>query len=1035
MLKIVRPVSFMLLSAALCSVGTAYATDVIATPKVGISQQHKSLKGTVEDALGPVTGASVVVKGTTNGTVTDMNGNFTLDVKNGDIIQISFIGLLTQEIKYTGEPSLKIFMKEDTQKLDEVVIVGYGTQKKINLTGAVSSVSSEDLKDRANTNVLASVQGQVPGVTIISRPGAAPSINFRGRGNLGSSSPLFVIDGAIADATLFSALDPNAIESISFLKDAASSAIYGSRAAYGVVMVKTKGGKEGDPKVNYNGYFGVKMATYTPKVLNSEWYARLTNEADLNENPNAQPTFTDEEIAKFRDGTDRDFYPNTNWYDLVLDDVSTVTKHSLSFSGGNKVKFYTGLGYMFNDSFTPGANNSRYNLTTNISSDIKSWVSMRANINYILDESKSDKGGISYVELLTVPSTYVAQQSNGEWGSYEAGKPASSTSMNRNPLRKQNQGNWSNNKTSNTLINLALDFKPVKGLVLTGEMIYKVYDYKNKNYNASTAKIKDFKTGKELNGSQTDESKMEYEWVESNRLTYNGLANYQWSNEKHSINALAGISYEHYNYMKQKSSRKNFPTNGMTDLNGGSSAPVDTHTEGGTNENKMLSYFARVNYTFMDRYLLEANIRSDASSRFHKDNRVGIFPSFSAGWRINQEDFMKDISWIDNLKVRASWGMLGNINNVGDYDYFSSYEQGGNYNFEDKIVNGIQEAKPANYTLGWEKVTITDIGVDFSIFNGLIDFTGDYYNKVTNDILLGYNVPLEVGIYKDSKPSQNIGSVSNKGLELGITHNKSFGDFSYTVGFNMTKNWNKITDLGASDPIYEDPWIKKVGYAIGTFYGWRTDGLLTQADIDNKTYVTDGFIPQAGDIKYVDLDGNGKLDGKDRDYLGCDVPDFTYGININLRYKGFDLSVFGQGVEGTLQYFWQEQAWAFSDNASPREYHLKRWTVDNPNPNAAYPRVYPRGGNHSNFNQRFSEFWLMNTDYFRVKNITLGYSFTKPVVQRLRMDALKVYVAAENPFTIRQDHRMEDFDPETGNGRGQNTRGTTSISLGVNVTF
>ena len=568
----------LLLIALAFPVSVTTSSLYAATTDVSITQQQKAISGVIFDGAmnEPLIGANVIVKGTTNGTVTDLDGKFTLEANPNDILVISSIGFKTIEIKASEAAKGKIILSEDSQALDEVVIVGYGTQKKVNLTGAVASVSSEELKERVNTNVLASVQGQVPGVTIISRPGAAPSINFRGRGNLGTSSPLFVIDGAIADATVFSALDPNTIESVSFLKDAASSAIYGSRAAYGVVMVKTKGGKEGDLKVNYNGYFGVKMATYTPKVLSSEWYARLANEAALNDNPNAQVPYTDEMIQKFRDGSDPDMYPNTNWYDLVLDDVSTITKHSLSFSGGNKVKYYTGLGYTFDDKFTPGANSNRYNLTTNISSAIKSWVSMRANINYIQDDNKSDKGGISYVELLTVPSTYVAKQSNGEWGSYEGGKPASTVNMLRNPLRKQNQGNWSKNKTTNTLLNLALDFKPVKGLVLTGEMIYKVYDYKGTTYDASTSKIKDFKTGLELNGSQTDESKMTYEWIEHNRLTYNGLANYEWSNDKHSFNVLAGVSYEHYQYQKQKSYRKNFPTNNMTDLNGGSSAPNDT---------------------------------------------------------------------------------------------------------------------------------------------------------------------------------------------------------------------------------------------------------------------------------------------------------------------------------------------------------------------------------------------------------------------------------------------------------------------------
>ena len=396
---------------------------------------------------------------------------------------------------------------------------------------------------------------------------------------------------------------------------------------------------------------------------------------------------------------------------------------------------------------------------------------------------------------------------------------------------------------------------------------------------------------------------------------------------------------------------------------------------------------------------------------------------------------MQDASWIDNLKLRASWGQLGNINNVGQYDYFATYVQGGNYNFENTIVSGIREGKPANPGLGWETVTITNVGVDFDILNGLFSFTGEFYDKQTKDILLSYPSPAEVGINSDYKVSQNIGKVSNKGLEFNISHNKSIGDFSYTVGFNLSKNWNKVKDLGANDPMIEDPWIKKVGYAIGTFYGFRSDGLLTQEDIDNGNYITDGITPQAGDIKYVDLDGDGNLTDKDRDYLACDVPDITYGVNLNLRYKGFELSMFGQGVTGTMVRFYQEQAWAFSDNASPREFHLKRWTVDNPDPNAAYPRIYPRTSAHSTFNNKFSDFWLFDSDYFRIKNITFGYNFNKHQIQHLGVDALKLYVSAENPFTIRADHRMEDFDPETPSGRGTDTRGTSSISLGVNLTF
>lgn len=396
---------------------------------------------------------------------------------------------------------------------------------------------------------------------------------------------------------------------------------------------------------------------------------------------------------------------------------------------------------------------------------------------------------------------------------------------------------------------------------------------------------------------------------------------------------------------------------------------------------------------------------------------------------------MKDVQWVSNLKLRASWGQLGNINNVGDYDYLPTYGMGNNYNFEDVIVNGMIENKPANKTLSWETVTITDIGVDFDIFDGKLSLVADWYIKNTKDILLAYNVPVEVGIPSANKPSQNLGKVENKGIEIALNHRNKVGDVSYSVGFNVSKNWNKVKDLGTSDPMIEAPWIKTVGQPIGTFYGYKTDGLLTQEDIDNGNYISNGTTPQAGDIKFVDVEKDGKLDGDDRTFIGCDVPDVTYGVNFNVQYKGVELSVFGQGVAGTKVKFSEEQAWAFFEDASPREWHLNRWTEANPNPNAVYPRIYLKGNPNQNYNQQFSDFWLFDADYFRVKNITLGYSFPKAWMDRCFLDSAKIFFTAENPFTIRADKRMKDFDPEATSGRGVGALGIRTFAFGVNVSF
>ena len=418
-------------------------------------QQAKKVTGCVKDALGePIIGASVVEKGApTNGTITDFDGNFTLTV-SGNELQISYIGYLPQVVKVqSGVTSYNVTLKEDTKTLDEVVVIGYGTQKKVNLTGAVASVSTDDIKDRVQTNVLSAIQGTVPGVTIISRPGSTPSINFRGRGNLGTSAPLYVIDGAIADATVFSNLDPNTIESISFLKDAASSAIYGSRAAYGVVLVTTKGGKAEKMNVAYSGYVGVKTPTYLPDVLDSWDYATLLNEAKYNANPSGgkNQAYTNEEIGWFRDGSNPDYYPNTNWADLVLDKHVLTTQHSLNFSGGSeKVRFFSSVGYVFNDNFMPGVTDDRYNLNLNLQSDVTKWLTLKTGVKYIRNSSDTKNGTPWIANFVLVPSIMVAQQSNGEWGSIAGGKDATQTFMNSNPLRTLSFDNWSKSTTENT---------------------------------------------------------------------------------------------------------------------------------------------------------------------------------------------------------------------------------------------------------------------------------------------------------------------------------------------------------------------------------------------------------------------------------------------------------------------------------------------------------------------------------------------------------------------------------------------------------
>lgn len=515
-------------------------------------QQAKKVTGCVKDALGePIIGASVVEKGApTNGTITDFDGNFTLTV-SGNELQISYIGYLPQVVKVqSGVTSYNVTLKEDTKTLDEVVVIGYGTQKKVNLTGAVASVSTDDIKDRVQTNVLSAVQGTVPGVTIISRPGSTPSINFRGRGNLGTSAPLYVIDGAIADATVFSNLDPNTIESISFLKDAASSAIYGSRAAYGVVLVTTKGGKAEKMNVAYSGYVGVKTPTYLPDVLDSWDYATLLNEAKYNANPSGgkNQAYTNEEIGWFRDGSNPDYYPNTNWADLVLDKHVLTTQHSLNFSGGSeKVRFFSSVGYVFNDNFMPGVTDDRYNLNLNLQSDVTKWLTLKTGVKYIRNSSDTKNGTPWIANFVLVPSIMVAQQSNGEWGSIAGGKDATQTFMNSNPLRTLSFDNWSKSTTENTMYDLGFDLKPIENLVISGQLDYKRYEYKSKSYSAEYPEVVHFETGKEIPGTgNSSPNSMSMYWISNSNMMTTLTAKYDLKLGQHAVNFLVGTSYEHY---------------------------------------------------------------------------------------------------------------------------------------------------------------------------------------------------------------------------------------------------------------------------------------------------------------------------------------------------------------------------------------------------------------------------------------------------------------------------------------------------------
>lgn len=1048
--KALAPVGCMFAILLGGGINSLYASEIAHGNNTQVEQSNLiTVRGTVVDANGEtVIGATVVlVEDSSKGMLTNMDGQFTLaNVPANGTLRISFVGMKTIEVPVNGQSSITITLQPNTELLDEVVVIGYGTQKKVNLTGAVASIDSKKIASRPSTNVMSTLQGSVPGVTVVSRPGST-SLNIRGRGNLGSSDPLYIVDGIEVSSGFFNSLDPNLIDNVSFLKDASSAAIYGAKAAYGVVLVTTKSGKSGRLQVTYNGSVGSKSPTFLPQVVNSLEYAQLYKVAELNSGVSeANLTFTDDIIQKYRDRSDPDRYPDTNWFDITLKKQSLLTKHNLQLTGGGDLFSYmVGLGYMRNESLTPGDATDRYNVSTKTSSQLKPWLKVTTSVNLIYDDYNRTKGTVSSVNLLNTPPTQVAKHSNGQWGSVRNGKTTTGENINRNQLRNLEESGRANSSTTRLLGMLAVELKPIEDLIITNQIGYDYYDYRSMTFKNRMKGVADFLNPAAgiVPATASGTNQMEKDWRYSRKLIYDGWANYnKVFDEKHDLTAMLGIHADTYKYERIYVGRKDFASNEMDDFGGGSEKPDNQlKTQSGYEEEAVNSYFGRLGYTYDNRYLLEANFRADASSRFAKSGRWGFFPSFSAGWRINNESFMSQYNWIDELKLRASWGKNGNIKNIGLYDTYTTYSASGNIVIGGQIVPVLTEDRIGNPNLTWETTATTNIGLDFSMMRGIFSLTADYYDRVTDGILIRANdIMSETGLSSKQIPARNVGKVRNRGLELSLGHRNTINDFTYSVGANFTYNKNTILDLG--DKVNQLPpdsyWIYRKGGSIGDFYMLEANGLYSTKDIEDKNVVPYGKqMPEAGMIKFVDQpDADGKLDGvindNDRKIVGNDVPSLTYGATLDLSYKGFTLSMLGQGVSNVKVFIGEEGSQAFFDGAVPRAWHTDYWTKENQG--AVYPKLFVSTHKNFKYNSAASSFWLFDASYFRIKNITLGYDLPKSALDFLNLVSARVYVAGDNLFTLRGDKRMKDFDPEIASGRGYSI-GLKTITAGVSITF
>lgn len=1031
MLKRLQSVSMVLFLGTLFS-GTISTATASGANSFATTQQAGICKGLVKDATGEsVIGASVVVKGTTNGTITDFDGNFSLDgIKKGDVIVISYVGYQTQEIKWNGSP-LNVILKEDSKTLSEVVVVGYGTQKKANLSGSVAMVDSKELENRPIQNVSSGLQGLMPGVAITGTNGApgqdAGKIRVRGIGTLNEAGPYILVDG-IETGTL-SAVDPNDIESISVLKDAASAAIYGSKAANGVVLITTKRGKTGQTKISYSGYLSFQNATNMIERMGSYEYASLLNQALEAEGMSKR--FNDTELQKFKDGNDP-LYPDTDWYDLAYK-TGVQHRHNVNINGGSEnVKYMASLGYLNQTGILPNAGREQFNARTNLDMKINKRLSARMNLSFIKndysDASSAYYGGSSdqiIRQLNLIAPWIVARYDDGTWGTISDGSPIAWLDSGM----KVNRDNYNFSGMA------AVDYEIFDGLKLTLQGAY-VNNLQNYNYFQKYIK---YNENKESDPSQLDERF--YKW---DRTNYDALLNYNKNFGKHNIKGLLGWNTEKYNYKYQKAVRKKFPNNELTDMNAGDASTQSN--EGYTAELAMISWFARINYDFAGKYLLEANIRADASSRFAEGHRWGYFPSFSGAWRISEEAFMESAkdSWLSGLKIRASWGQLGNQDALSgsNNDYYpalNTYNLDSKYAFGGSLNSGYYQRKYRLETISWEKASTWGVGVDFTLFNKL-NGSLDYYNRKTTGIIMDVTVPKEFALdaYKD-----NVGSMRNSGIEINLSYNTKIGQVDFGIAGNFSYNKNEILDLGGGDPNkYLDATDgysqrNKVGEAMNSYYIYRADGFFNsqeEADAYTAKYGNPfGKTFKAGDLRYVDTNKDGKLTADDREYCGSSDPKIIYGFNINAGWKGIDLSLMFNGAAGVKRLFDGYEVYGnFSgDAAHPATIWRDAWTPDNHD--ASMPRIFYDTNSASSSRSVQSDFWLQDTSYLRLKNLQLGYTLPKGWLNSVGVENIRIYYSVENLLTF--DKMKINIDPESTSQRLSSYPLLRTHAFGVNVTF
>ncbi len=988
-------------------------------------------KITDHDSGEPLPGVTVRVKGKSIAVQTDAKGLFSLNAGAQDILICSIVGYNQAEQTVGTTTNLQIQLTSQAIALKDLVVVGYGTQKKANLTGALTVLKTEDLTKRQVASASNLLQGFVPGVMVTQQSGKpgtdGASIRIRGEGSVyAGSSPLILVDGVQMN---LDQIDPNAIESITVLKDAASTAIYGSRATNGVILVTTRRGKGTGLSMQYNAFVSKQAATNLPEKVNAIEHMQYANIARQNStnNPNAF-AFDTALINKYKNNpTDNFNYFNTDWEKLILTNSGMMQNHNLNLSlGSENIRFFASGTYMKQQGLTPNTYYSRYDLRMNADIRISEKLSMKGDFIYN-KSARNEPGGATpefiIKQMLGMPANAAGKFADGKYG--DAGQSAK-----RNPVGQAEASGFNLNEMPSNILKATLVYKPVKELEFEAWFSNNTYNAHNKKFTQNYAVYRPDYTNKQLVfDSYYPAQSMLQESYSNNKLNYytiQGTFNKTFGG--HEVKLLAGYQAEDFSVSSLGASRTDFPSNdpymgiGTKNFN----------NSGGASQYFLQSFYGRLNYNYRGKYLVELNGRADGSSRFSQEfhNQWGYYPSISAGWILSKENFFSGLTnAISFAKIRASYGSLGNQSLPEYYPFVATLNTTDfNYYFNSRNNSGVAQTAAANPMISWEKSTQQDIGLDMVFLKDRLSLTFDYYKKEVSAMLLKKPIPNYVGL---TAPYVNIGSMENKGWELALGWKDHIGTFRYDVGLNLSDVRNKVKDLGGVN-IIDGAFITTPGSPVRSYYGYQTDGYY-----QNDAEVTKGPFYQSttrpGDIRYKDISGpdgkpDGKIDGYDRIVLGDNMPHYEYSLNLNGAWKGFDINVFFQGVAQRNNYVSGTGAWAFYSAdfiATMYTWQKDFWTPNNPN--AAYPRLT------ENPSFPTSSFWMKNGAYFRLKNIALGYTFNGKQLRFARINSLRIYVSGSNLLT--HSKYAPGFDPEINNVTGDFYPIMKTYNAGLNLKF